>query len=122
MGGHFADDMGLMSHLRRTRVGGPSIGFYCRAGGKAGGNEGMDACGGIIGDRGEADAARTVPGACLHDLDGADHGHFTHVAASGAPGDGFIPGPVRDRRFVDFHQAVQQVTLRIDHRVAELGA
>ena len=55
----------------------------------------MDAVGGEVRNRSEADTSRVV----ADDLDGADHRNLALVAASRSPGNGILPGPVRDCRF-----------------------
>ena len=77
----------------------------------------MDAGGGIIRDRREANAAWTLSG----DLHGTDHEHFAPVAASSPAGNGFFLGSVWNCGLIYFHRSTQQVTAWIDHGVAELG-
>ena len=69
MGGHGADDTGVVAHGRHSGLGRPAV----RLGGGAGGGE--------VVDGGEADAARFK----AFDPDGAGDGQFALVAAPPLP-------------------------------------
>ena len=70
MGGHLADDMGIVADARSAGIGGPSVGFGGSARGKVTGNKGMQAVCRVVGDLAETDAAGA--GTAVRDLDGAD--------------------------------------------------
>ena len=57
MGGHLADDMGIVVDAGSAGIGGPSVGFGGGAGGEIVGDEGMQAVGRIVGHLVQADAA-----------------------------------------------------------------
>ena len=82
MGGHGADDMGVVPDPRRPGVGAPAVGPGDGAQGRGGSDEGMQVAGRIVPDMGEADAARPL----ADDLDGASDQQFSLVAAPRAPG------------------------------------
>ena len=61
MGGHLADDMGIVGDAGGAGISGPAIGLGGSAGGEIGGEEGMEAGGRVIGDLAQADAAGASP-------------------------------------------------------------
>ena len=59
VGGHLADDVGIVGDAGGAGIPGPAVGFGGGAGGEIGGQKGMEAGGRVIGDLAEADAAGT---------------------------------------------------------------
>jgi hypothetical protein len=53
VGGHAADDMGIVVDLVSAGIGGPSVGLQRRTGGDVGRDESADTFGGIVGNGGE---------------------------------------------------------------------
>ena len=117
VGGHRADDMGLVVLGRHSGVGRPAV----RPGGCAGYDIGVDEAvetrGGEIVDAGETDTARPP----AFDLDGTGDQQLTLVAAPVTTGNRVFLGPMIDCGFIDFHQAGQSVAFGIGHGAAELG-
>ena len=103
--------------VRDAGIAGPAVGLGGRPWGDVGRDEGVQGCGGEVGDRGEAHPAWHV----VDDLDGAGDEHLA-VAVAATAGNGVFPGPVRDHRLVDFDDPCQEITVRRDHRPADLGA
>jgi hypothetical protein len=88
MGGHLADDVGIVGDAGGTGVSRPTIRLGGGAGGDVGGKEGVEAGGRVISDLAEADAAGAKP--AVFDLDGADDQHFALMAAPATAGDRII--------------------------------
>src|SRR5882672_11576069 len=61
MGGHLADDMGIVGETGGAGIPGPAIGLGGGAGGEVGGEEGVEAGGRVIIELAEAEAAGTKP-------------------------------------------------------------
>src|SRR3984893_9397408 len=69
MGGHLADDMGIVADAGSAGIGGPSVGLGGSTRREILGDEGMQAVGGVVGHLGETDAAGSGP--AVLNLDGA---------------------------------------------------
>src|SRR5271170_5344134 len=78
MGGHLADDVGIVDDAGGAGISGPAIGLGGSAGAEVGGEEGVEAGSRVIGDLAQADAAE-AEAAVLY-LDGTDHLHFALMA------------------------------------------
>ncbi len=118
VGGHGADDMGIVIDLGSAGIGGPSVGLERRTASDVGGDEGADAFGGIVGDRRQAKATRAV----ADDFDRSDHRHLARLASAAAAGNGVFFGPERDRGLVDFDHARQRIAFGVGHCPTEFGA
>ena len=70
MGGHLADDMGIMDEACSAGIAGPSIGLGDGTRGQVGGEKGVQAAGRVIGHLAQPNAAG--PRTAVPDLDGAD--------------------------------------------------
>src|SRR6201987_5768537 len=74
VGGHLADDVGIVGDAGGAGIPGPAVGFGGGAGGEIGGQKGMGGGGRVIRDLAEADAAGSK--AAVPDLGGGDDQHF----------------------------------------------
>src|SRR5882672_12908808 len=61
MGGHLADDMGIVGDAGGAGISGPTIGLGGGTGAEVGGEEGVEAGGRVIGHLAEADATGAEP-------------------------------------------------------------
>ena len=120
MGGHRADDMGIVGDAGGAGISGPTIGLGGGAGRDVGGEEGVEAGGRVIGGLAEANA----PGAkaAVFDLDGAEDQHFALMAAPATAGDRIVFAAARDFGFINFDQAGKRAAARGEHAAAQLGA
>ena len=119
VGGHLADDMGLVSDAGGTRISRPAIGLGGGAGGEVGGEEGMQAGGGIIGNLAEANTAGAE--AAVRNLDSADEQDFALMAAPAAAGDRIVLAAADDLGFIDLDEAGERAAARRQHAAAQLG-
>ena len=110
MGGHLADDMGIVADARSAGIGGPSVGFGGSARGKVTGNKGMQAVCRVVGDLAETDAAGA--GTAVRDLDGADEEDFALMAATAAAGHGIVLAAADNFGLVDFDEAGERAAAR----------
>ncbi len=117
MGGHGANDVGLVALGRHSGVGRPTVGFGGSGWGDVVLDEGVQAGGGEVVDAGESDTARPA----ASDFDGAGDEQLAVVAASVSASDGVVFRSMIDRGLIDFHQVGQGVALGIGHGAAELG-
>src|SRR6201984_3824283 len=105
VGGHPADDMGIVSDAGGAGISGPTIRLGGGAGSDVDGEEGVEAGGRVIGDLAEANA----PGAkaAVFDLDGADNQYLALMAAPATARDriGFAAGS--DLGFIHLDNAGQ---------------
>ena len=120
MGGHLADDMGIVADAGSAGIGGPSVGLGGSADREIVGDEGMQALGRVVGHLGEPDAAGS--GTAVLDLDGADDQHFALRAAAAAAGERIVLAAAGDFGFVDLDQAGERAAVGCDHTAAQLGA
>jgi len=120
MGGHFADDMGIVGEAGGAGISGPTIGLGGGTRGEIGGEEGMEAGGRVIGDLTQADAAGAEAAAL--DLDGADDQHFGLMAAPAAAGDRIVFPAARDFGFIHFDEAGERAAAWGEHALAQFGA
>ena len=120
VGGHLADDVGIVGDAGGAGVPGPAIGFGGGAGGEIGGKKGMEAGGRVIGDLAETDAAGTK--AAVLDLDGADDQHFALMAAPATARDRIVFTAAGDFGFIDLDQSGKRAAARSEHAAAQLGA
>ena len=120
MGGHLADDMGIVGDAGGAGISGPTIRLGGGAGGDVGGEEGVEAGGRVISDLAEADAAGAKP--AVFDLDGTDDQHFALMAAPATAADRIVFTAAGDFGFIDLDQAGQQAAARGEHAAAQLGA
>src|SRR5438270_10108537 len=100
MGGHLADDVGIVDDAGGAGISRPTIRLGGGAGGDVGGKEGVEAGGRVISDLAEADAAGATP--AVFDLDGADDQQFDLMAAPATARDRIIFAAVRDLDFIYF--------------------
>ena len=120
VGGHLADDTGIVFDAGSAGVGGPSVGFGGGAWGEVIGDEGVQTGGRVVGHFGETDAAGS--GAAALELDGADDEHLALMAAATATGQRIVFAAARDFGFVDLDQAVEGDPAGCDHAAAQLAA
>src|SRR4051794_30373872 len=120
MGGHLADDMGIVGDAGGAEISGPTIRLGGGTGGDVGGKEGVQAGGRVISDLAEADAAGAKP--AVLDLDGADDQHFALMAAPATARDRIVFGAAGDFGFINLDEAGQQAATRRAHAAAQLGA
>jgi len=120
MGGHRADDMGIVGDAGGAGISGPTIGLGGGAGRDVGGEEGVEAGGRVIGGLAEANA----PGAkaAVFNLDGANDQHLALMAAPATVGDRIVFAAACDFGFIDLDEASQEAAARGDHAAAQLGA
>jgi len=85
VGGHLADDMGIVGDAGGAGISGPTIGLGGGPGAEVGGEEGAEAGGRVIGHLAQADA--TGAKAAVFDLDGADDPKRRQQAAKLRPVD-----------------------------------
>ncbi len=119
MGGHFADDMGIVVDARGAGISRPSVGLGGGARGEIGFEECVQAPGRVVGHLAEPDAAGAGP--AVLDLDGADDENFALMAASAAAGERIVLAAADDLGFVDFDEAGQRGATRGHHAAAQLG-
>ena len=103
VGGHLADDMGIVSDAGGAGISGPTIRLGGGAGSDVGGEEGVEAGGRVISDLAEADAAGAKP--AVFDLDSADDQHFTLMAAPAAARDRIVFTAAGDFGFINLDEA-----------------
>ena len=120
MGGHLADDVGIVGDAGGAGVSRPTIRLGGGAGGDVGGKEGVEAGGRVISDLAEADAAGAKP--AVFDLDGADDQHFALMAAPATAGDRIIFAAARDLGFIHLDEAGQGAAAGSERAAAQLGA
>src|SRR5882757_6461412 len=120
MGGHLADDMGIVGDTGGAGISGPTIRLGGGAGSEVGGEEGVEAGGRVISDLAEADAAGTK--AAVFDLDGADDQQFALMAAPATAGDRIVFAAAGDFGFINLDEAGQEAAARGEHAAAQLGA
>ena len=120
VGGHLADDMGIVGDAGGPGVAGPTVGLGSGAGRQVGGEKGMQAGGRIIGHLAQTDAAGAGT-AVLH-LNGADNQHFALMAAPAAARQRIVFAAADDFGFVDFDEAGEQAAAGGQHAAAQLGA
>src|SRR5712671_5010646 len=118
MGGHLADDVGIVGDAGGAGVSRPTIRLGGGAGGDVGGEEGVEAGGRVISDLAEADAAGAKPAV----LDGADDQHFALMAAPATARDRIVFAAARDLGFINLDEAGQGAAARGEHAAAQLGA
>ena len=117
MGGHFADDMGIVGDVGRAWIGCPSVGFDGCALSQVGGDKTVQRGGGEVLDFCEANAAgRAV------DFDRAGDEHFALGRATAATRDQIVLGAQGDFRLVDLGDPSQERAGRRDHGPPQLGA
>src|SRR3984893_4030425 len=88
MGGHLADDVGIVGDAAGAGVSRPTIRLGGGAGGEVGGKAGVEGGGRVISHLAEAERAGATPAVLDLDLDGADDQHFALMA---------VPATARDR-------------------------
>ena len=120
MGGHLADDMGIVGDAGGAGVSGPTIRLGGGAGGDVVGEEGVEAGSRVISDLAEADAAGAK--AAVFDLDSADDQHFALMAAPATARDRIVFAAACDLGFIHLDQAGQRAPARSEHAAAQLGA
>ena len=120
VGGHLADDVGIVGDAGGAGISGPTIGLGGGPGAEVGGEEGVEAGGRVISDLAEADA--TGAEAAVLDLDSADDQHFALMAAAATAGDRIVFAAARDFGFIDLDEAGQGAATRREHAAAQLGA
>src|SRR5689334_10325515 len=99
MGGHLADDVGIVDDAGGAGISGPAIGLGSSAEAEVGGEEDVEAGSRVIGDLAQADAAGAA--AAVLYLDGADHQHFALMAAPAAASDRIVFAAASDFGFVN---------------------
>ena len=121
MGGHGADDKGLMDDLGGAAIAWPVVGLSGAVGCDVGGHEAMQAGGGEVVDGGQPDTARASQRAFVADLYGASDQELGVMAAPPAAGRRVARRAVSHRGLVDLDQACQGTALGRDHGAAQLG-
>ena len=129
MSRHLADDARIVPVVDQSRIGRVAIGDQRSAALHIGSHEGFDRRGGIVGDHGEADAARArieifrvlasrlgLIDVAIDHLDGADDEDFSGVAGL----EECIAFAERDFRLIDLDDAFQWFAIWIDHRSPQL--
>src|SRR5260370_29496122 len=89
VGGHFADDMGIVFDAGSAGVGGPTVGFGGGAGGEVGGDEGVQTGGRVGGHFAQADAAGAGP--AVRGLAPPGDPRLALVATATAAGERIVP-------------------------------
>ena len=120
VGGHFADDMGIMSDAGGAGISGPTIGLGGGTGADVGGEEGVEAGSRVIGHLAQAKATGAKP--AVFDLDGADDQDFALMAAPATARDRVVFATASDFGLVDLDEAGQGAATRREHAAAQLGA
>jgi len=120
MGGHLADDMGIVGDTGGAGVAGPAVGLGSGGGRQVGGEKGMQAGRRIIGHLAQTDAAGAGT-AVLH-FNRTDNQHFASVAAAATARDRIVFAAADDFGFVDFDEAGEQASAGGQHAAAQLGA
>jgi len=113
MGGHLADDMGIVGDAGGAGISGPTIRLGGGAGGDVGGEEGVETGGRVISNLAEADAAGAKP--AFLDLDGTDDQHFALMAAPATAGYRIVFTAASDFGFIDLDEAGQGAAARREH-------
>ena len=103
VGGHRADDMGIVDAAWGAEIAGPSVGLGGGTRGQVGGEEGMQAAGRVIGHLAQPDAAG--PSTAVHDLDGADDKDLSLVTATSAAGQRIVFAAAGDLGFINLDEA-----------------
>ena len=119
VGGHFADDMGIMSDAGGAGISGATIGL--------GGGTGADVAARKAwrrwpSKRAPAQAKATGAKSAVFDLDGADDQDFALMAAPATARDRVVFATASDFGFVDLDEAGQGAATRREHAAAQLGA
>jgi len=120
MGGHLADDVGIVGNAGGAGISGPTIRLGGGTGGDVGGEESVEAGGRVISDLADADAAGAK--SAVLDLDGADDQHFALMAAPATARDRIVFAAARDFGFINLDEAGQGAAARGEHAAAQLGA
>src|SRR5712671_8025898 len=120
MGGHPADNVGIVGDAGGAGISGPTIRLGDGAGGNIGGEESVEADSRVIRDLAEADAAGAKP--AVLDFDGADNQHFALMAAPATARDRIVFTAARDFGFINLDEAGQRAAARREHAAAQLGA
>ncbi len=120
VGGHLADDMGIVGDAGGAGISGPTIGLGGGTGAEVGGEEGVEAGGRVIGHLAEADATGAEP--AVFDLDGADDQHFALMAAPATARDRVVFAAGCDFGFIYLDEAGERTATRREHAAAQLGA
>ena len=118
MGSHVAEDMGIVSDVRRAWIGCPSIGFDGCALSQVGGDETVQRGGREVLDCCEANAAGRAGG----DFDRAGDEHFALGRPTAATRDRIVLGAQGDFRLIHLGNPSQKRTGRRDHGSPQLGA
>src|SRR6201993_2555219 len=113
MGGHRADDMGIVGDAGGAGISGPTLRLGGGAGSDVDGEEGVEAGGRGIGDLAEANA----PGAkaAVFDLDGADNQYLALMAAPATARDRIVFAAASDLGFIHLDKAGQRAAARGEH-------
>jgi hypothetical protein len=117
VGGHGADDLGLMPVIPEASVGCQAIADHRRATVDRPLDEASDASGGKVPERLQANSSGL---AFLGQLDRANDQQFTHVAPALTPSHRIVLGSEREFAFVDFDEICKQRTFGINHSSAQL--
>jgi hypothetical protein len=112
MGGHLADDLGLVIVAFEALVSREAVAEDGGASFNGAGDEGADAGRGEVGKRREADAARM---AFWREFDSADEMQFADGAAALTAGDRIALRAIRDIAFVDLDEVFEKRPIWIDH-------
>ena len=118
MGGHVADDMGIVIDAGRAGISRPSVGLGGGARGEIGFEESMQAGGRVIGHLGEPNAAGA--GAAILDLDRAGDEDFALMAASATAGERVVLAAADDFGLVNLDQASEHAAVGRHHAAAQL--
>jgi hypothetical protein len=103
VGGHLADDMGIVGDASGAGISRPPIGLGGGPGAEVGGEEGVEAGGRVIGHLAQADATGAKP--TVFDLDGADDQYFALMAAPATARDRVVFAAARDFGFIYLDEA-----------------
>ena len=99
MGGHLADDMGIVGDAGGTGISGPAIGLGSGAGARLVARKAWRLSSRVIGHLAQADA--TGAEAAIFYLNSADDQHFALMAAPAAAGDRIVFAAASDFGFVN---------------------
>jgi len=120
MGGHRADDMGIMDEAGGAGIAGPPVGLGGGTRRQVGGEEGVQAGGRVIGHLAQPNAAGSS--AAVDDLDSADNQDLALVAATATAGQRIVFAAAGDLGFINLDEAGQRAAVRGEHAAAQLGA
>src|SRR5215468_8506798 len=115
VGGHLANDMGIVGDAGGAGISRPTIGLGGATAAEVGGEESVEAGGRVIGHLAQADATGAQP--AIFDLDGADDQHFALMAAPATARDRVVFAAASDFGFTYLDETGEQAaTQRFGNR------